>query len=407
LGEVLVQTGVISEAVHGRTLARALEEHLLHGQVLVEDGAISEETLAFGLREQLLKQMLWLFERPEGTRFGYFDGSNFLEDWGAESAARVSVMELLWRGLRDHARPNEIGALLGRLGNRPIVLREDMPLDYFHFMGSDRDAVELLRRSPLHLEDLLEKAPARHDVIERVVCLLLLTRSVDLGTRSAPPLGVEANGEASSWTLPPGEAPPIPEALFQPPEETSDAAPVSTPVPMDEPEICDDEHDLEAEIGSDSDAENSRNERSLAASAAFRKAEALLAHGHLAKAEVEARRALEHEPSQAEYVALCAWIDVLKPSADTSRITLELKRALKLAENNVKVHWYRGLVLQHLGRHEYAFREFRTVLDLDPRHLDAARQIRVYEMRLEHSPKGRPSLAPEPPPGFGWFRRKG
>jgi hypothetical protein len=68
LGEVLVQTGVISEAVHGRTLARALEEHLLHGQVLVEDGAISEETLAFGLREQLLKQMLWLFEWPEGTK---------------------------------------------------------------------------------------------------------------------------------------------------------------------------------------------------------------------------------------------------------------------------------------------------------------------------------------------------
>jgi tetratricopeptide (TPR) repeat protein len=407
LGEVLVETGVISEEVNRRTLARALEEHLLHGQVLVEDGAISEQALAFGLREQLLKQMLWLFERPEGTRFGYFDGSNFLEDWGAESVARVSVMELLWRGLRDHARPNEIGAVLGRLADRRIVLREDMPLDYFYFMGSDRETVELLRRIPQRLEELLETAPAQRDVIERIVCLLLLTRSVDLGTRSAPPLGVEANGEVSSWSLPPGESSPMPADLLEAPEETPEAAPESTPVPMDEPEICDDEEDLEVEIGSSSDAENSRNERALAASAAFRKAEALLAHGHLAKAEIEARLALENEPTQAEYVALCAWIDVLKPKADTSRITLELKRALKLAESNIKVHWYRGLVLQHLGRHEHAFREFRTVLDLDPRHLDAARQIRVYEMRLEHSPKGRPSLAPEPPPGFGWFRRKG
>jgi hypothetical protein len=34
------------------------------------------------------------------------------------------------------------------------------------------------------------------------------------------------------------------------------------------------------------------------------------------------------------------------------------------------------------------------------------RQIRVYEMRLEKSPKGRPSLAPEPESSGGWFRRR-
>jgi hypothetical protein len=110
--------------------------------------------------------------------------------------------------------------------------------------------------------------------------------------------------------------------------------------------------------------------------------------------------------AQAEYVALCAWIEALKPSADVSHVTHELKRALRLSENNVRVHWYRGLVLQRLGRHEHALREFCTVLSLDPRDLDAARQIRVYEMRLERSPKGRPSLAPEPEIPGGWFRRR-
>jgi tetratricopeptide (TPR) repeat protein len=417
LGEVLVETGVITEDVQRRTLARALEEHLLLGRVLVEDGAISEQALAFGLREQLLRQMLWLFERPQGTRFGYFDGSNFLEDWGAEPIARVSVMELLWRGLRDHARPEEIQAVLGRLGQRPIVLREDMPLDYFYFMGSDREAVELLRRSPRELEELLDQLPAQRDVIERVVCLLLLARAVDLGTRSAPPLGVEASAETSPWSLPPGEMPYVPTALDAH-DEASEPAAVSTPIPVAEAEICieddaaqspqeeDEARAVEASNGRKSHSDHSQ-EQALAAAAAFRKAEALLAHGHLAKAEVEARFALQNEPGQAEYVALCAWIDVLKPNADSSKINLELRRALRLAENNAKVHWYRGLVLQHLGRHEYALREFRTVLDLDPRHLDAARQIRVYEMRLEHSPRGRPSLAPEPDPTrLGWFRRK-
>jgi hypothetical protein len=401
LGEVLVETGVITEDVHRRTLARALDARLLHGRVLVDDGIIDEQTLAFGLREQLSRQVLWLFARPQDTRFGYFDGSNFLEHWGAEPSARISVMELVWRGLRDHARPGELQSLLARLGGRPIVLREDMPLDYFFFMGKDRDIVELLRQGPLRLEELVETAPNHRDVIERVVCLLLLVRAVDLGTRSAPPLGVTTNVDASPWHLPRHAAAAIPALLD--PEPLEFEPPASTPIPVLEPEICDDD-ELELESGAGSGVEQARHERALAASEAFRKAEALLAHGHLARAEIEARFALENEPGQAEYVAICAWIDVLKPTADHSHVTLELKRALRLAENNVKVHWYRGLVLQHLGRHEHALREFRIVLDLDPRHLDAARQIRVYEMRLEKS-KGRPSLAPEPE-SAGWFRRR-
>jgi hypothetical protein len=405
LGEVLVQTGVISKDVHNRTLARALEAQLLHGQVLVKDGLISERALASGLREQLLRQMLWLFTRPGETRYGYFDGSNFLENWGADSSARISVMELLWRGLRDQARPGEIRALLGRVGHQPIVLREDMPLDYFFFMGSDRDVVELLRRRPQRLDELLLSAPNLTSVIERVVCLLLLSRSVDLGRRSAPPLGVEANVDASPWSLRHGDVPRIP-ALF---ELESDPEPsvLSTPIPMAEPEIAEEaEATTHEEAPPPSSGESMRNERALAASEAFRRAEALLAHGNLARAEMEARAALEAEPGQAEHVALCAWIDALKPGADVSQITLELKRALRLSENNVRVHWYRGLTLQHLGRHEQALREFRTVLEIDPRHLDAARQIRVYEMRLEKSPKGRPSLAPEPESAGGWFRRR-
>jgi tetratricopeptide (TPR) repeat protein len=408
----LVSTGAISSDVHERTLARALGENLLHGRVLVEGGLISERALARGLREQLLRQMLWLFARPRTTRFGYFDGSNFLENWGAESSARVSVMELLWRGLRDHFAPDDVRALLGKLGDRPIVLREDMPLDYFFFMGSDRDVVELLRGRPQRLDELLQRAPGHAALIERVVCLLLLSRSMELGRRSAPPLGVEANVEPSPWSLRHGDVPRIP-GLFESEPESEQPSVLSTPIPVAEPSVlstpipvAEPEIAEQREEPPPSSGESKRYERALAASDAFRRAEALLSHGHIARAEREARTALELEPGQAEHVALCAWIDALKPGADASQITLELKRALRLAENNIKVHWYRGLVLQHLGRHEHALREFRSVLELDPRHLDAARQIRIYEMRLEKSPKGRPSLAPEPESAGGWFRRR-
>jgi hypothetical protein len=402
LGQVLVETGVISEDVHRRTLARALDGRLLHGQLLLRDGIISEQALATGLREQLLRQMLWLFARPEDTRFGYFDGSNFLARWGAEPSARISVMELLWRGLRDQVRREKLDEVLARLGDRPIVLREDMPLDYFYFMGSDRDVVELLYERPQRLTELVEAAPDLRDVIERVVCLLLLVRAIDLGSRSAPPLGVTTQAETSPWLLAPvgfAEAPP--EA------RDSQIPPASAPIPVLDPEISDeDELEVELEGSAGTGPEQALQERALAASQAFRRAEALLAQGQVARAEVEARFALESEPGQAEFVALCAWFDALKPKADVSAVVMELKRALRLAENNTQVHWYRGLVLQRFGRHEHALREFQRVLALEPRHLDAARQIRVYEMRLQQSPKGRPSLAPAPEDGGGFFRRK-
>jgi tetratricopeptide (TPR) repeat protein len=279
-----------------------------------------------------------------------------------------------------------------------------MPLDYFYFMGSDRDVVELLCQRPQRLEELYQTAPALRDVIERVICLLLLSRSVDLGTRTAPPLGIEANTDSLPWTLPPPAALPV-SNLGEPLSEEPEQAAASTPIPVAEPDFDDVPSASAREIGVAKDIE-ARNERALAASEAFRKAEAFLANGNLARAEAEARFALESEPGQGEYVALCAWIEALKPGADASQVTMELKRALRLAENNVKVHFYRGLVLQHLGRHDYALREFRTVLELDPKNLDAARQVRVYEMRLEKSPKGRPSLAPEPENAGGWFRRR-
>jgi hypothetical protein len=52
-------------------------------------------------------------------------------------------------------------------------------------------------------------------------------------------------------------------------------------------------------------------------------------------------------------------------------------------------------------------REFRAIVDRDPLHVDAAREVRVYEMRLKRSPKGQPSLAPpmDGPPRAGLLRR--
>ena len=131
---------------------------------------------------------------------------------------------------------------------------------------------------------------------------------------------------------------------------------------------------------------------------AFQKAEAFLARGNLEAAEREARAALSHDSRRPEHVALYAWLAALRPDADERRIAADLARAVRSPDAGVKVNYYRGLFLKRVGRHASALQEFRYVCEKDPRHIDAAREVRLYEQNLRNSPKASPSLAPSQPP---------
>jgi hypothetical protein len=143
---------------------------------------------------------------------------------------------------------------------------------------------------------------------------------------------------------------------------------------------------------------------------AFARAEALVAHGNFAAARREIAAALEFDP-QPPYLAMGAWLASQERNPDFRTIARDLERAYRLAEGHPTVRWYRGLVMQRLGKHATALRDFRFVLEKLPRHIDAMRQVRIYETRLRESPKDRPSLAPEDPARrprnglFAWLRK--
>jgi curved DNA-binding protein CbpA len=483
LGEILVDTGAISADVHERTLERALREHVLHGQLLLGEGLIDSQSLVLGLREQLSRQLVWLFARPLETHYGYFAGTNFLANWGAPGPA-VSMLEVLWRGLREHARPREIERALRRLEGLKIELRPDLPPNHFAFLGEDRAIVALLEQGPRRLSELLQAEPALENAIRRVLYFLVLTRSVDLGLPSAPPVGIgaepfvgpaparvpsftnEAPGVPRSDTPPfsvpprrdsppsippavvhsatlreelrrrveheprshydvlgiPEDAPPrqVQSAFFllskrwHPDRLGSEAADVREGAARIYQSILRAHHVLadpaarasyDAVLRGGVSADSTPVvERAFSAEVAFQKAESFLARGNLESAEREAKLALVYDPKRPEHVALAAWLSALKPDADYRRIAADLARLERGAENNVKVHWYRGLFLKRVGRHASALQEFRFVAEKDPRHIDAAREVRLYEQRLKNSPKDRPSLAPEEKNRSAWSR---
>jgi tetratricopeptide (TPR) repeat protein len=132
----------------------------------------------------------------------------------------------------------------------------------------------------------------------------------------------------------------------------------------------------------------------LRAATAFQKAEVLFRRGNAEEALKYAQVAVENDPEQAEYVALYAdLISQDKERAGDFKAVLKMVNdAKRLQPENRKVRFYRARVLQRAGQPDQAYREFRAIADEDPRNVDAAREVRLYEMR-----RGKKSTGPRPP----------
>jgi curved DNA-binding protein CbpA len=468
LGEVLVDAGAISSMEHEETLARALRERVLHGQLLLGEGRISEQALGLALREQLHRQLVQLFRQPEDTHYGYFEGQNFLERWGAAASVEPSTLEVLWRGLCDHAPAEPMESALERIAGLRIALYGELPLDHFAFMGEARRIVALFESGPRYWREVVAAEPLLEGDIRRVVYFLLLTRSVDLGIPSAPPVGVTVepfHAPAPSRLPAVPSDPPAPISVRRdsppsipltavrtaalkdelrrrtdkPPRTHYEVLGIPEDAPLRQVQAAffllskhwhpdrlgagaedlkdaasrvfesisaayriladpaaraayDDDLAAGASLGS-----TPLVERALSAELAFQQAESFLARGNLEAAGRAAELAVRLEPERPEHMALFAWLAALRPQADERPIGITFAKALKASPNSTKVHYYRGLFLKRTGRHAAALQEFRFVVERDHRNIDAAREVRLYEQRLQRSPKDRLSLAPEEP----------
>ena len=207
LGQVLVEQRAITREVYERTLQGALHERRLHGQVLLETGAVELKVVRDALREQLARQVLWLFKLGPATAYGYYDQVNLLERWGAPEGLRTRPLALIWRGLRRHASAAEIEAVTARLGQRPIELHVDAPIRRFRFESSEQALIDVLRAKPQPLSSLIASGLAAPDDVKRLVYVLVILRQLELGVPGAEPVGVdEAPSSSRILVAPVGRA---------------------------------------------------------------------------------------------------------------------------------------------------------------------------------------------------------
>jgi tetratricopeptide (TPR) repeat protein len=121
----------------------------------------------------------------------------------------------------------------------------------------------------------------------------------------------------------------------------------------------------------------------VGASVEFQKAEICLRKNDLAQAGELARHAVEMDPNQAEYIALLAWIESQKDaSAEATQARIaDLDRAIKINDRCERAYYYRAMLYKRHNRDGPAFKDFKKIAELNPKNIDAQREIRLYEMR--------------------------
>ena len=137
----------------------------------------------------------------------------------------------------------------------------------------------------------------------------------------------------------------------------------------------------------------------IEAATSFQKAEVMLKRGDVVKAEELCALAVRLD-SQPDYVAMLAWIEALKPANQsmdaTARLEAVLTSAIEKSERCERAVFYRAMLRKRMGHAKAAVEDFRRAFELNPRNLDAQREVRIFEMRQAApsatDPKSKPSF---------------
>ncbi|AKT37757.1 DnaJ domain-containing protein [Chondromyces crocatus] len=152
--------------------------------------------------------------------------------------------------------------------------------------------------------------------------------------------------------------------------------------------------------------------RAFDAALEFQKAEVLVKKRDLVNAEVLVRRAVEADPDQPEYVTLLAWVRALRrgdppqfqEGAQSPHFDdlIELLDAVVAREPRYeRALFYRGSLLKRTGHLDRAAADFRLAAEINPKNLDAVREVRLHDMRKRSAPEP----APTAPGGSGLINK--
>ena len=350
---------------------------------------------------RLLDGLLPLCGLLEG-QFAFYDG-DLLGTGDDVMVAAIDPYELLAASLENHARDDMVDALLARFSGQSLRLLKGRDLERMRIRPALKPFLDLIRAAPATPEELITQTELPKQTARRLLYALIAAHMVSADDRraqetfrsqlempkdlpSAPSaLPMDPADRSSAWKRlaslrpsvslrPGGSAPPV--SFIPPPARTPQisirpAAP--TPGVSIRPRAA---------------TPTSLMPAADDAQGRLRRAEQLLSRGRHDDAIAEVKALIDEGIKGADVLALHAHLLFEKHSLQQEdglpRHVLEaIKRAADLEPDHPRTLFVKGLVAKAAGDTKKALAYFKRVLQSDPKHLDAQRELRLAKLRME------------------------
>jgi len=398
LSAIMYELGIIDAPTRDRTLAIVASTRELHGQVLLREGAITEEQLEEALRDQSYRRLHALFAWPGRATFVLRDG---VDDLGSppRDADRPSIdpWRAIWRGVRAHPPVAYIARSLGRVDGDVQIT----DLDATNMLGlyeDERELCERLAKARVPLDTVIATSALGETRTRALLwCIALCRALVASSTRAPGPIDLGVAGirhraremaTQDAWTaLGLARGAPVEAARaayfrlakqWHPdrlPAELADAREAAG-------EIFAALADAHRTITELSAASRNRDPGLLAPVRSVTRADMddALARGDRKRAHeiasVLARGGVDGPHAR----AVLAWCEA-EAGGDVDRSIAALDRVLAGDPGCVRALYYRATLFERSGRTEYALKDLRRVTRLDPGHSNAQRDLRLLSAR--------------------------
>ena len=398
LSELLINFGCLDTKTADETFEAAQSMQTLHGQVLLSRNLVDDDRLEITLRAQISLKLGWAAALSSQSTVDFYDDVDFLASL-PHGPQFDSPMEVVWAMARSHVDLKSVASVLRQLVNRPLQLHPLSQPEWFGFDANEWSVIQHLTLGAPDMQTLIQQVNVPVRIVQIMLYVLTITRQLDLGQRK-PPIGY--------WSTQGGQRP----AVRTSSSTSVRAVKLNVPSQGSSPRY-------KAITVPPQPQEKRRAERALEAMHSLKRAEILLERQRLDEAEAEIKLALESDPTQPECRALHAWIQVCKlgDSADLQKMLAIISDALEKYPVNETIRFRHAQLLSRMGQPEEAQREYQFIVELNPSHVDAKREIRLWELRRGDkrfstsgqypSPLGpRASERPQPPGLFGRIFRK-
>ncbi len=418
LGQRLLAAGRLDLKQVEESFRRAQGGEGRQGEILVEMGALSRDEIEGELRDQATEKVLNLFSWSEGSVWFEPDQeklplSTTIRDWTSE--------DLILRGV-TYMEPDRLERALGALRGKQVTM------DLKRLPSGQRRApeIEAVRSAIDEAGGSVDPAIRENGAVLYGLVVLGVVRAAD-GGASAPPrlpraaASSSGGGRASAEDLRSMAATLADKSHFEvlEVEQKSSTSQIKAAFfkmakryhPDRYAGEADDLRALAGEVFARistahevlSDAERRRGymqalrgegpeenaqevTQILTAEMQFQKGEV-----HLKKKEYESaiecfKWAMDLNPEEGEFRASYGWaLSLMNPDDPEARAEARqhLEKAIVLAPRSVTGYYYLGLFLKGCGERSSAEKMFRKVVEEKPDHVEANRELRLFQMRRE------------------------